>query len=483
MLFNSFDFIVFFTAVLFLYYIVPKKVQWQFILAASILFYMYERPELILLLFGIIAINYFASMLIYNAKSNRYKKRYLTIAVVLDFAILAVFKYLMFISDSFRWLYELIGLEYPVKSFSIVLPMGISFYTFQAAGYLIDIYRGDYKPERSFLRFATFMSFFPQIIAGPIERGNLMLPQLFTPKKPEADNISMGLKIMLWGYFKKVVIADRLNVLVNTVYGSPTEYEGLALLTATLMFAVQIYCDFSGYSDLARGCAKTMGIELINNFDRPYFATSIRDFWRRWHISLSTWFRDYLYIPLGGNRVGMCRQWLNYMITFMVSGLWHGASWSYVAWGALHGFYQIIGNIKIKLFGKPEKNRFFLFNLVSLVITFVLVTFAWIFFKANNISDGIYIASHLFTNIGKITDMQYLYEVVNSLGLNLELELMAIAVIFLVICEIISFKYEINELMCKLPFVLRFGFYYVTAVMILGMGVFSSGGAFIYLQF
>ena len=483
MLFNSIKFLIFFAAVLPVYYIVPKKYQWEFLLAASIIFYMSWRPELIFLLFGVIIINFAGGIAIETARERILKKRWLIIALVLDFSILAIFKYLMFISSSFAWLYSLLGMQYPIKSFSIVLPMGISFYTFQAAGYLIDVYRGDYTAEKNILKFAAFMSFFPQIIAGPIERCSHMLPQLFVPKKLKAENISMGLKIMLWGYFKKLVIADRLNILVNTVFSNPREYEGAALIFASLCFTIQIYCDFSGYSDLARGCARTMGIELINNFDRPYFALSIRDFWRRWHISLSSWFRDYLYIPLGGNRVGMIRQWFNYFVTFMVSGLWHGANWTFVIWGALHGVYQVAGNIKNRLF-KGHKFNLFILKPVSWLITFILVAFAWIFFKANSISDGIYIASHLFDNISAVTDVQYLYEVSNSMGLGLfEIELVAFAVIYLILCEIISFKYEINELMSKLPFIVRFAFYYITAVIILGMGVFSSGGEFIYFRF
>ena len=483
MLFNSIKFLIFFMVFIPLYYLVPKKCQWQLVLAASLVFYMSWKPELVFLLLGVIAINYGGSIFIETAQSKKNRKGYLTLALVLDFCILAVFKYLMFISKSFGWLYGLLGMEYPVGDFSIVLPAGISFYTFQAAGYLIDIYRGDYKAEKNFLKFAAFMSFFPQIIAGPIERGSHMLPQLFVPKKLKSKNLSMGLKVMLWGYFKKIVIADRLNILVSKVFSAPRDFEGAALIIAVLCFTVQIYCDFSGYSDIARGTARTMGIDLINNFDRPYFATSIRDFWRRWHISLSSWFKDYLYIPLGGNRVSLPRHWLNYMITFTVSGLWHGANWSFAAWGALHGFYQIIGNIKYRIFGKP-KFKFFLTDFISAVITFMLVAFAWIFFKANNIGDGIYIATHLLDNISAVTDKQYLYEVINSLGIGLyEMELMAGAVLWLFISEVISFKYEINELMTKLPFVIRFGFYYVTAVIILGMGVFSGGGDFIYFNF
>jgi D-alanyl-lipoteichoic acid acyltransferase DltB (MBOAT superfamily) len=487
MLFNSLNFIMFFAVVLVLYYAIPKKLQWQFLLAASLAFYMSWKPELIFLLLGVTAINYVGGIAIESTQNKTAKKRRLAICLVLDFGMLAIFKYLMFIIGCFGWLYSLLGREYTVPELNIVLPAGISFYTFMAAGYLIDVYRGDIKSEKDFWHFATFMSFFPQITAGPIERAGHMLPQLFTPKRLKADNLSMGIKLMLWGYFKKLVLADRLSILVNTVFGSPKEFDGLALIIAALCFTVQIYCDFSGYSDIARGVAKTLGIDVINNFERPYFATSIRDFWRRWHISLSTWFRDYLYIPLGGNRVGILRQWFNYMVTFTVSGLWHGAGMSFVVWGALHGVYQIIGNIKYKLFGKKKKLVPILqipVNLISMLITFLLVAFAWIFFKADNIGDGVYIATHLFSNISAATDKQYLYELFNSLGLGLyELKLTAIALLWLVVSEAVSFKYEINTLLTKIPFVFRFVFYYVTVVIIIAMGVFSSGGDFIYFQF
>lgn len=483
MLFNSLDFLLFFAVVLLLYYLVPKKIQWLFVLAASLVFYASHGFELLLLLLGFTAVNYIGSVLIDTGKSKRAKKTVLVLAILFDFALLAVFKYLVFMSDSLKWVYGQLGLSYNIKPFGIALPAGISFYTFIAVGYLVDVYRGDYRAEKDPLKFATFISFFPQITAGPIERGSLMLPQLFTPKRLRADNISSGLKIMLWGYFKKVVIADRLNVLVSTVFGKPREFEGFALLIAALAFTVQIYCDFSGYSDIARGCAKTMGIDLINNFDKPYFATSIRDFWRRWHISLSTWFRDYVYIPLGGNRVSMMRQWLNFMVTFTASGLWHGANWSFAVWGALHGIYQIIGNIKYRITGKRE-HKLWIVNIFAAVFTFILVAFAWIFFKASNVSDGFYIAANLFKNITAVRDKQYLYEVLNSLGLNLfELILSCGAVAFLFLCELFTGKGEVTERVNKLPFVLRFVFYYIIAMIILLMGVFSGGGDFIYFEF
>ncbi len=508
MLFTSFEFVAFLACVLGLYYLIPVRFQWVLLLVANVFFY--ARSGLYGLLFmGVTIVTSYAAARIMSAvqyhmddtvkahkevwskqerkaykQQIKRKKRMIFIGCLLvNLGILAVLKYTNFAIANVNGIAALFTGRHSIARVNLVLPLGISFYTFQTMGYVIDVYRGKAEAEKNIFKMALFTSFFPQLIQGPISRFGELSQTLYAPHRFDFRTVWFGLERVLWGYFKKVVIADRLNVLVNTVYGAPAEYEGLALIIATLCFTVQIYCDFSGYSDIARGCAGTMGIELINNFDRPYFSKSIREFWRRWHISLSSWFKDYLYIPLGGNRVSIPRQWLNYMITFMVSGLWHGASWTFVVWGALHGFYQIIGNIKYRIFGK-QKFKFFLTDFISMLITFALIAFAWIFFKANNISDGIYIVSHLLDNISAAADVQYLYEVLNGMGLNFfELVLMAGAVFYLILCEIISFKYEINELMLKVPFVFRFAFYYVTAVMIIGMGVFSSGGDFIYFQF
>lgn len=479
MLFNSLTFIIFFIIVVGLYYTLPHKIRWIMLLIASYIFYMGWRAELIVLILFISFVNYFASVLIDKHRDK--SKKYLVISLLISFGFLFIFKYLMFISDTFRYIYEYFGLEYPIGRFNIILPMGISFYTFQAVSYTIDIYRDEYKPEKNFFKFSLFITFFPQLVAGPIERADRLLNQLFTPKKFNTDNFSMGLKLMIMGYFKKVVISDRAAVLVDTVYNNPYDHKGIALIFATIFFAFQIYGDFSGYTDIARGCAKVLDIKLMTNFDRPYFATSVKDFWRRWHISLSTWFRDYLYIPLGGSRCSRIKKYRNVFITFLVSGLWHGANWTFVVWGGLHGLFQIIGDIKDSII--PIK-KYSIFKPFRIIITFILVLFAWIFFRSNTIEDSFYIVSNLFSDITNITNIQYLYEVFNNMGLQLfEIILVSISIVILLFTEIISYKYEIHSLLNKGPFIFRFIYYYILVIIILGIGVFSGGGEFIYFQF
>ena len=350
-----------------------------------------------------------------------------------------MFKYMVFINHSFMWLYNYLGWTYPIKDFDIVLPMGISFYTFQAASYTIDVFYGKYKPEKNYFKLALFIMFFPQLVAGPIERADRLLGQLFTKHKLELANISQGSKLMLMGYFKKIVIADRASVLGDAdIQLGAEEYKGLPLVVATLFFTVQIYCDFSGYTDIARGVAKLMGIDLMINFDRPYFSKNIKEFWRRWHISLSSWLRDYIYIPLGGSRCSLIKKYRNIIITFLASGLWHGANWTFVLWGGLHGLYQVIGDLKNKII--PIKRDFFVLNIFRVIICFVLVAFAWIFFRANTISDAVYIIKNIFAGWENVSDLQYLYVTFNNMGLKLfEIVILSIAILFLIFTEVISF--------------------------------------------
>lgn len=352
MLFNSLTFIIFLAVVLVLYYTLPQKLKWIMLLIASCIFYMGWRAELIILIVISTLSNWLLARLIYDKPEK--KKVFLIISLIINFGLLFVFKYMVFINHSFMWLYNYLGWTYPIKDFDIVLPMGISFYTFQAASYTIDVFYGKYKPEKNYFKLALFIMFFPQLVAGPIERADRLLGQLFTKHKLELANISQGSKLMLMGYFKKIVIADRASVLVDAIYNSPQEYKGLPLVVATLFFTVQIYCDFSGYTDIARGVAKLMGIELMINFDRPYFSKNIKEFWRRWHISLSSWLRDYIYIPLGGSRCSLIKKYRNIIITFLASGLWHGANWTFVLWGGLHGLYQVIGDLKNKIIDRKS---------------------------------------------------------------------------------------------------------------------------------
>lgn len=487
MLFNSLNFLIFLAIVLFLYYILPQRLKWILLLIGSTVFYMAWRLEFIFLILFSTILNYFSAKLIEDYREKA--KKILTFALILNFLLLFIFKYLVFISNTFKGVYEYFGLIYPIKDFNIILPMGISFYTFQAVSYIIDVYRNRYPAERNYFKSALYIMFFPQLVAGPIERADRLLGQLFSKKVFNVKNISIGLKIMLIGYFKKVVIADRVAVLVNSVYNSPFSYTGISFLIATVFFAFQIYCDFSGYSDIAIGCAKLFGIDLMENFKKPYFSKNIKEFWERWHISLSSWFKDYLYIPLGGNKKGVLRTYFNTFITFLISGLWHGANWTFVFWGAINGIYQIIGSIKFRAVSKINfriKSRFIshILNFIKIIITFLLICFAWIFFRANSISEGLYIASNLFNDIQNIFNIQYLYNILGGFGLNIfEIMLVSFCILILILIEFFEKDKRIYYRLEKLPFFIRFAFYYVLIVIILSTGGFNNAGEFIYFQF
>src|SRR6266550_1833630 len=339
MLFNSFLFLLFFLIVVPLHFLVPQRRRWMLLLAASCYFYMAFIPAYILILFLSIAIDYVAGLLIERARDPRRRKACLALSIVANVTLLGVFKYYNFFNYNLGWLANWMGLPYAVPALSIILPIGLSFHTFQAMSYTFEVYYGRQKAERHLGIYALYVMFFPQLVAGPIERPQNLIHQFYEKHYVDYVRVSEGLKRMAWGLFMKVVIADRLARYVNLVYKSPNSYEGLTLVVATFFFALQIYCDFAGYSHIAIGAAEVMGFKLMRNFNRPYLSRSISEFWARWHISLSTWFRDYVYIPLGGNRVSTPRWYYNLFITFLLSGLWHGANWTFVIWGALNGFY------------------------------------------------------------------------------------------------------------------------------------------------
>ena len=490
MFFNSIEFLLFLPMVLIIYYILPVKVRHYWLLASSYYFYMCWNAKYAVLIFASTLITYLSGLALDRAKMSKCeeaktrvrKKIIVAISFISNLSILFYFKYFNFVIESMCKTFRFAHINLNIPSFDILLPVGISFYTFQAASYTIDVFYGKYKPEKNYFKLALFIMFFPQLVAGPIERADRLLGQLFTKHKLELANISQGSKLMLMGYFKKIVIADRASVLVDAIYNSPQEYKGLPLVVATLFFTVQIYCDFSGYTDIARGVAKLMGIDLMINFDRPYFSKNIKEFWRRWHISLSSWLRDYIYIPLGGSRCSLIKKYRNIMITFLASGLWHGANWTFVLWGGLHGLYQVIGDLENKII--PIKRDFFVLNIFRVIICFVLVAFAWIFFRANTISDAIYIIKNIFAGWENVSDLQYLYVTFNNMGLKLfEIVILSIAILFLIFTEVISFKYDIHKLLNKGPFIFRFVYYYILACFILMMGVFAGGGQFIYFQF
>jgi D-alanyl-lipoteichoic acid acyltransferase DltB (MBOAT superfamily) len=403
MLFNSFEFVFFFAAVIVVYYSLPYRYRVWFLLAASYYFYMRWNWEYIFLILAQTAINYEIARLIVRSENATIRRAWLAFALVLSLGMLGFFKYFNFFNDNARLLFESAGLSYLVPHLDILLPVGISFYTFQTLSYTIDVYRRQHRVERHLGRFALYVAFFPQLVAGPIERATHLLDQFKRKNNFDIQRFSDGMKLILWGMFKKVVIADRLAVYVNAVYGSPEIHSGSTLLLATYFFTFQIYCDFSGYSDIAIGSAKVLGYDLMQNFRLPYLSRSISEFWKRWHISLTTWFVTYLYIPLGGNRVSYGRWIFNILIVFLVSGLWHGANWTFIVWGALHASYYFVESLVRRIkerFGIPRLLPVIPGLIIQIIVTFHLVVLAWVFFRANSVSDAALITKRIFSDIG-----------------------------------------------------------------------------------
>ncbi|WP_457067368.1 MBOAT family O-acyltransferase [Hymenobacter sp. UYAg731] len=443
-------------------------------------------PVYIFILLLTIVIDYFAGILIEQASGSQ-RKFYLAMSLVANIGVLAVFKYYNFFIDNVNALLHLSSPAASLPLLNIILPIGLSFHTFQAMSYTIEVYRGNQPAERHFGIYALYVMFYPQLVAGPIERPQNMLPQFHEEKRFSYDKAASGLRLMAWGLFKKVVIADRMATLVNEVYTRPHDFHGLPLLVATIFFAIQIYCDFSGYSDMALGAARVMGFELMKNFDRPYFSQNIAEFWRRWHISLSTWFRDYLYISLGGNRVALPRACFNLFFVFLVSGLWHGANWTFIAWGALHGFFLVVGMLT-----KPGRTRFiertglaFLNNsLLNTVLTGGLVAFAWIFFRANTLPDAFYIIAHLFERSSGIlhdTTFTGLATVKAFYSAQQWLALVG-AVLILLVVEKAQFRFAITSRLAQQAAPVRWALYYGVVLYIALLGAFDHV-QFIYFQF
>lgn len=408
MVFNSFAFLIFFPIVLLLYRILPLKWRWVMLLIFSYYFYMSWQADLIYLIMFTTVISYVCGLLIEKYEGKRDKQKIcMVVAVVASLVVLFFFKYFNFLAENIVGLINLIGFNVSDFSLDLILPVGISFYTFQTLSYVIDVYRGSIKAERHFGYYALYVSFFPQLVAGPIERPENLLPQLKKKNPFNANDSLVGLKFMMVGFFKKIAVADQISKYVDAVYNNADTIDfntvnGLTVLVATVLFAVQIYCDFSGYTDIAIGCSRIMGIRLMQNFNDPYSAVNIKDFWRRWHISLTSWFTDYIYIPLGGSRCSKARHLTNIMIVFLVSGIWHGAAWTYILWGVMHGIYQVVGNLTAKprsaliaKLGFNEKGA--IVCGVRRVITFALVCIAWMMFRANSLYDFGVLFKTLFT--------------------------------------------------------------------------------------
>lgn len=402
MLFNSLQFVFFFIIVSLLYYTLRHRGRIWLLLLASCYFYMAFKPVYILILLFTILVDYFAGIWIARAEGKK-RKWLLILSLITNVGFLAIFKYFNFINQNLNFVFAFFGMENPIPDYPLELPIGLSFHTFQAMSYTIEVYRRNQKPEKDFIIYSLYVMFYPQLVAGPIERPQNLLWQFHTYFKYNFENIKAGLMRIAWGLFMKVVIADRLAMVVDYSYNDPANHNGLTLLLATFFFTFQIYCDFAGYSSIAIGCARLMGYRLMENFDAPYFSQSISEFWRRWHISLSTWFKDYLYIPLGGNRVSEGRLYFNYFLVFTISGLWHGAAWTFIIWGALHGIYLIAAMITKKYFsfrknvegGKIQNEtpatgslKQAVTKAFNIAFTFVLVMFTWIFFRAHGLANA-----------------------------------------------------------------------------------------------
>ncbi len=415
--FNSIEFLIFYPIVVLLNYLVPRKYRYIPLLIASLYFYISQGGISVLLILTTTAISYLSGIFI--EKYPKRKKLWLAISIFAALSVLFFFKYYNLLA---RTAGGIVGFD---LTLSLLLPIGISFYTFQTLSYSIDVYRGSIKAEHHFGYYALFVTFFPQLVAGPIERPDNLIPQLKEEHRWDNEAFLSGAKRMTAGFFKKIVVADLTAQYVDRIFGSPNEVSGIAVIAAAMLFAVQIYCDFSGYTDIAIGCARIMGYRLMQNFNRPYSARNIKEFWARWHISLTSWFKDYIYIPLGGNRRGFVRMLINLSVVFVVSGLWHGAEWTFLLWGILHAVYRVVGiltenirgNLRKKL-GIAENNTLYIWS--GRLITFLLVTFAWIFFRANNTGELMILLSKVFFEFNPsslITDL----EITLSGGLTLAL--------------------------------------------------------------
>ncbi|RII32713.1 MBOAT family protein [Clostridium chromiireducens] len=495
MSFNSIHFFIFFPVVVLTYFIIPRKIRWIWLLLSSYYFYMSWNPKYSIVLAFSTMVTYLSGLLIDSSNSikdkqvsKQLKNFWLFLSFIINLGILFFFKYYNFFSGLIITTSNFYQVNFSPPIFDILLPIGISFYTFQALSYTVDVYRGDIPCERNLGKYALFVSFFPQLVAGPIEKSKNLLHQFNQTYNFDYERVKNSLIRMLWGFFKKIFVADRLAILVNTVYNSPNDYFGFQIIIATIFYAFQIYADFSAYSDIAIGAANVMGFNLTTNFRQPYFSKSIKEFWKRWHITLGDWFRDYLYIPLGGNRKGKVRTYINIVIVFLISGLWHGASITFIIWGLLHGIYQVVGNLIM-----PVKNyvikKFnirtdvFSYKLSQVIITFILVDFAWMFFRANSFIDIKILLNNLFVFNPWILADGSLYD----LGLNSkEFFMSIIGIVIILIVNISETRSNIINMLSAQNLLFRWTVYVTTVLTIVVFGVYGfqySEQQFIYFQF
>ena len=485
MLFNSLDFAIFFPILFILYWLVSKNLTLRniLILVSSYIFYGWWDARFLLLIVISSLVDFIVGQKLHKTKIAKRRKLLLLLSLTVNLGFLLYFKYANFFIETFVDSFRLFGKELEASTLNIILPVGISFYTFQTLSYTIDIYRNQLKPTKNWLAFFSFVAFFPQLVAGPIERASHLLPQFYKTYKFNYNQVKSGLLLMAFGLFKKMIIADRAAILVNQIYNNPGDYYGYETIVATVLFAFQIYCDFSGYSDIAIGAARTMGFDIMRNFDSPYFSVSITDFWRRWHISLSTWFRDYVYIPLGGSRKGKYRTYANLFIVFVVSGLWHGAAMTFIIWGAVHGVFIVVEkslvNVRKKIFGPKT---YFLNYIFAIPFTFLIVCFAWVFFRANSYNEAILIIGNSVNFNSKPFVWNNLY---SSTFEERELWVLVFALIVLLVKDFIDRKDLWIEKLSKVNFILRWIVYLILALSIIFYGQYGddSPAEFIYFQF
>ena len=496
MLFNSIDYIIFFILTVIFYYHLPYKYRWILLVIASCIFYMAFIPVYIFIKLFIVTVDYFVAIKIEESVGHR-KKWWLCLSIISGLAVLFFYKYLNFTTNSLNAIAQLLHWNYSIQVLNLILPIGVSFFIFQSFSYVFEVYYGRQRAERHYGYYFLYVSFFPQLLAGPIERPQNLIKQIHEKQDFRYREAVEGIKLIAWGFFKKVVIADHLASYVNFIYAKPSVFQGMSLVAATVFFADQIYCDFSGYSDIARGSAKILGFNLMINFRRPYSSKSFQEFWHRWHISLSSWFRDYLYIPLGGNRVLHSRWVMNIYITFILSGLWHGANSTFMIWGMLHGTYLLIerffqdhtkniwGNIKLGVTG----------SVLNIIFIFGLTCVAWVFFRAQSLPDAFYVISHFglglkeyFTNIfvfhgHRIAENGILYPfMIGGIFHKTDLGLIVIAIFML---ELVEYLHEKNKLALywgQQPIIVRYLGYVTLVLIIFDFGCIHRE-PFIYFQF
>ena len=479
MLFNSLEFAIFLIIVFAVFWVCKERFRPHILMLSSFYFYMQWKAEYLLLIIAIILISYLCAVGIakYKEKDGSIKMQKFLVALncLGCLGLLFYFKYFNFLSESISSFLQGFNIPNGTLLIDVILPVGISFYTFQTVGYVIDVYRGDTKAEKDIVTYAAFVSFFPQLVAGPIERSTNLLPQIKKEHVFDYKEATYGLKLMAWGYYKKLVISDVLAPYIDRLYGDIHSHTGIDLIIGAVFFSIMIYCDFSGYSDIAIGTARLFGIKLMKNFDSPFFSKSVEECWRRWHISLSGWFRDYLYIPMGGGRKGLLRKYFNWLVVFAASGLWHGAAWHFVIWGVSQGIFQILENIFKKPLKKFRENK--IGAVIATIVTFSLFTLSCIFFRAQSVSDGVYSITHLFEGFGSAAYFKN----------NLELWLLpsiviAFTILLLAVYDYASLKMDVIAWISEKPKAVRYTVY-AGLLLIIMLFKASSKAEFVYFQF